>query len=390
MKNNIHILILPSWYPSKLNNIRGSFFREQALALSNAGYQIGVITVDLRSLKHWKTIASETHGIEYENDMGINTLRFKTMFWFPRMPRLISQLSLAGGIAAFEQYLIKFGKPDLVHVHSCLYMGLLAVHIKNKYGIDYILTEHSSGYFRGLYNNYQIDITRKVLRNSSQLITVSSKMSDFLSKNIYNEKKWNVIPNIVDSVFFSRDILSREEDKPFRYINVAFMNENKKQINLIKAFKLLIDQGIHDIELILVGDGEKRTELENYVSTNNIKNIKFLGMVSRNNVASLMAESNCFLLSSEFETFGVVAIEALASGLPVISTRCGGPEDIVDHTNGLLVERNNIEKIMVAMRSVKDNYQSKYDRESIRAACFRQYSEKSVVEMLGMYYKKYA
>lgn len=387
MKSNTHILILPSWYPSESSNIRGSFFREQALALSSSGYKVGVITTDLRSLKYWKTIVSDTHGIEYKNDMGINTLRFKTMFWFPRMPRLISQLSLAGGIAAFEQYLVKFGKPDIIHVHSCLYMGMLAVYIKDKYKINFVLTEHSSGFFRGIYDKFQLETARKVMRESAENIAVSKEMAYFLKDNVYDEKSWNVIPNIVNKKFFNT-IRTIDNDK-FRYINVAFMNKNKNQINIVKAFNDLLLKHVKNIELVLVGDGEERQKIEDYISHNKIKNISLVGVKSRDEVASLMVNSDCFILSSNYETFGVVAIEALASGIPVISTKCGGPEGIVNDDNGILIDRDDIDQLTNAMLSLKESRRERYNSQKIRDNCYKKYSEEAIINELNSIYKKY-
>lgn len=387
MKNNTHILILPSWYPSELNSIRGSFFREQALALSSAGYQVGVITADLRSLKYWKTIFSDTHGINYENDMGINTLRFKTMFWFPRMPRLISQLSLIGGIAAFEQYLIKFGKPDIIHVHSCLYMGMLAIYIKNNYKINYVLTEHSSGFFRNIYNKFQLEIAKEVMHKSSINIAVSKKMVNYLEHNIYGKKPWEVVPNIVNTEFFNTE--NNISNNKFRYINVAFMSSNKKQINIVKAFHSLLLSKVNDIELVLVGDGEERYNIEKYIKNNNIHNVHIVGSKSKHQVASLMVESDCFVLSSDYETFGVVVIEAMASGIPVISTRCGGPEDIIDEHNGILIDIDSVKALADAMHFMKKNSKEKYCSEEIRKNCYEKYGEHSIVAMLNDIYKKY-
>ena len=386
MSNNKHILLLPSWYPANSKDIRGCFFREQALALINAGYQVGVVTSELRSLKYWKSIFTLNHGVFFENDCGVQTVRFKTMFWFPKLPQLISQLSMLGGIAAFEKYIKQFGKPDLIHVHSCLYMGRVAQYAKKKYGIEYVVTEHSSGYFRDLYTFKQIELTRSILSDSREIVAVSRKMSVFFQDKIFNKKKWNVIPNIVHPIFFDKPLQNNNFSK-FKFLNVAFMNENKQQINIIKAFEKLLNSGITDIELYFVGDGNQRKIIEDYIKQNKINNIFFYGQKNREEIANIMKDSDCFVLSSKFETFGVVLVEALASGLPLIATRCGGPEDIVNDDNGILVNKDDICELYDAMKEIKFN-KDKYSKEKLRESCKLIYSETAVVNQLSKIYQK--
>lgn len=388
MLNNKHILLLPSWYPAHPKDIRGCFFREQALALTKAGYQVGVITSEFRSLKNWSSIFSSQHGFFYEKDCGINTIRFKTMLWFPRFHFLINKISLWAGLNAFEKYIRKFGKPDIIHVHSCLYMGEVARYIKEKYNISYIVTEHSSGYIRNLYSNYQLGIAKKVLAESSYNIAVSRQMAIFFQEKFNTIKVWQVIPNIVNSNFLNKNITKVQSIDNFRFINVAFMNKNKRQINIIKAAENLEKQGVKGFELVLIGDGEEKTTLEKYVKENGLKNIQFLGLQDRENVSELMSTSDCFVLSSDFETFGVVIIEALACGLPVISTRCGGPEDIIDESNGVLITKNNIEEITAAMEYIIKNYSNLYDKNSIREECEKKYSERAISNALSNIYEK--
>lgn len=383
----MHILILPSWYPTNKEDIRGCFFRDQALSLIKIGCQVGVVTNEFRSLKKWETIFSLKHGFFFENDNEINTIRFKTMYWFPRVPKLINIMSTFFGKKAIEMYIEKYGKPDIVHVHACLYMGELARYIKEKYDIQYVVTEHSSGYMRGLYTNYQLNIAKKTLEESSNNIAVSNSMVNFFSREFGIEDNWNIIPNIVNPIFFEKTINNvKNEGSNFKFINVAFMNRNKKQINIIKAFHELKKQGINNIELDLIGDGSEKAELEKYVDENKLNSINFLGTKDRFSIAELMSQSDCFILSSDFETFGVVVVEALAVGLPVISTRCGGPEDILNESNGLLVGKDNVMELAEAMKHILC---INYDKYQIRSDCYNNYSEEAVTNKLISVYQKF-
>jgi len=85
------------------------------------------------------------------------------------------------------------------------------------------------------------------------------------------------------------------------------------------------------------------------------KKVNFLGLISNDHVHAEMKSADAFVLSSHYETFGVVLIEALACGKPIIATSCGGPECIVNKKNGLLITPRDIEKLVLAMKTIEKN-----------------------------------
>ena len=113
--------------------------------------------------------------------------------------------------------------------------------------------------------------------------------------------------------------------------------------------------------------------------------MKFLGDLSRENVVKYIKESDVFVLPSRFETFGVVFIEALALGKPIIASRCGGPEDIVKQGNGLLVEVEDIDGLSKAMQHMYNEYE-KYNHKDITKDCNERFSENAVMMQLENYY----
>ena len=80
----MHILIIPSWYPQFSGDIGGSFFREQAIALRKAEYQVGVIYPQIRSLKNIKSILKKPYGLTVEDDEGVNTIRCYAVIFIPK------------------------------------------------------------------------------------------------------------------------------------------------------------------------------------------------------------------------------------------------------------------------------------------------------------------
>jgi glycosyltransferase involved in cell wall biosynthesis len=120
----------------------------------------------------------------------------------------------------------------------------------------------------------------------------------------------------------------------------------------------------------IVGDSNERVEFENLAIEFNLYNeVKFVGTKTPTELITIYAESDFFLLTSNFETFGVVLIEALACGLPIVATNVGAVPEIVNSTNGLLAQSNNsndiAEKIVMMIQN-KNNYAKLSLSESVK------------------------
>lgn len=155
---------------------------------------------------------------------------------------------------------------------------------------------------------------------------------------------------------------------------------------LIKAFAKAF-KGNSSVKLKIGGDGEEKANLLELVRALNVEDqVFFLGQLTREQVKEEISSADAFVLSSKYETFGVVLIEALALGKPVIATKCGGPESIVTPEVGYLVENNSEEELSKAMLELIAN-KSKFNPENIRAYCLDNFSEEAVVAKLGKVYE---
>lgn len=382
----MHVLILPSWYPTYPGDFGGSFFREQALALHQHGCQVGVIYPQLRSLRKWQTIFSGKRGIEEEMDQGMPTYRLHGMNWSPRLPTLGRKKWLADGLILFEHYVRKNGKPDLLHAHSIFNAGILAHEIHRQYAIPFCITEHSSAFARGLVSDKEMKIAKDVVTKSSKNFAVSNEFSKLLTKMLPTSSPWEVMENLVNQKFLEKPITKKTTSK-FTFINVAGANENKCQSNIVDAFSRKFQQH-RNVQLLIAGDGPELPRLKQRAAALGIEaQVSFPGKISRDEVLEHMSESNAFVLSSRYETFGVVVIEALALGLPVVATRCGGPETILREQDGILVPVDDVENLALAMESVYKNY-DQYNPDEIRQACKERFSEEAIALKLLDEYKK--
>ena len=145
---------------------------------------------------------------------------------------------------------------------------------------------------------------------------------------------------------------------------------------------------LRECELYIGGNGEELENLKQLSKDLGVeRNIKFLGELNREEVNYYMKNSDAFVLASRVETFGIVFIEAMYQGKPVIGTRTGGPDTFINNEVGLTVEVDNIDELSEAMSYIYNNYKQ-YDNKVIKKYCIDTFSEKVIVEKLNKVYKE--
>ena len=362
----MHVLIIPSWYPKDKNDYRGSFFREQSIGILKKGVKVGVIYPDLSSLKELSQIRI-IPKICIEDDMGLKTYRILWTNWFPKIKSLQISLYKILGYLLFKFYVKKYGEPNLIHCHSVMMAGWLAEKISDKYQIPYIITEHSSGFFIGRYKNFYKEFSR-IYNKSSLCLGVSSALCDLLMTEIPSSPKWIAHNNMVSSSFFEAPIKVKSK-KPFIFLTISNLIKHKNIPLLLNSFSIFNDRNPNSI-LNIVGVGPEETYLKNLSKSLNIDEVVFfLGRKTREEIIIEFNNANVFMLGTIYETFGIVIIEALSMGLPVIVTECGGSKDIMTKGIGKVTRQNDINDMTNSMFEIFNNY------DSFKALKLRRYSK---------------
>lgn len=383
-----HVLIIPSWYPSYAQDVRGSFFKEQALALKEAGFKVGIITPALRSIHHRKSFVGKW-GAELCIENSIPVFRQHGLKIFPYSQVLNLKYWELLGLQLFKEYVKKYGIPDLLHVNSMIYGVAWAKAIFHKYGIPYIITEHSSEFVLGNVKPYLQSYLADAIAKASRRIAVSSSLAETLHNKfigVGDKYEWNVIPNMVDDRFFVSD--SNLKSDVFVFSNVAGLVRNKGHNELIRAFATSFHD-VKDTVLKIYGEGPERIALEKLIIELNLVGKVYLeGEISREQMPTVLAASNIFVLSSKYETFNIAIVEALAMGLPVISTACGGPQDIVRVGNdGILVPVDDINAMAQAMHKMKVDSHA-FNSIQISNSCKHRFSSDTYVRNYTRIYSK--
>lgn len=376
----MHVMFIPSWYSNKRNPVHGSFFKEQAKALQKEGIKITVAYNEIWPLTLLGKV-KEKIGINIELEEGLKTYRYKNFNFLPKNPKMFSIFNRRMD-RLYKEIIKREGKIDIIHCQSSFWAGISAHYISKKYNIPLIITEHTSikkaYYLKESYKPYILDSYNK----ADKLIAVGNGLKKELV-TLTNRDDILVIPNLIPIDNFS---IKENNNKEFTFFSLAFLEGEKGMDTLIKAF----NKGFKNTntKLIIGGEGSQKEELVKLTKTLGIEDkVNFLGALTREEVSYNMRECDAFVLASRYETFGVVYIEALASGKPVIGTYNGGAEDIINNENGILVNIDNVEELSKGMIELKDNIK-KYNAIKIRENCIAKYSEKRITEEIIKIYEE--
>ena len=380
----MHVLQIPSWYGTPALPVRGIFFKQQALALADAGHEVGVVYPELRGV-HTLHRGRIQHGYQSLPEGPIRTYRYYG-FRLPRQPARFRRrwTELAGRLA--RMYVARHGTPHVLHAHSAMFAGEVAADLTEELGVPCVLMEHSSAYLRGKLTPLQTSCTQRAIGAAGAVIAVSHRLKAALQQ-LTNRENIQVIPNVVDTRRFAPPAHARDPST-FRFVCIAMLGPHKNVQLLLRAFDRAFP-GEESVVLDIVGDGKERPRLESLVRAMQQRHrITFLGSLDTDGVVKALERSHCCVSSSDVETFGVTLIEALATGVPVIATRSGGPQDIVTSECGQLVPVGDEAALANAMRQVhSDRGHWAHQSHLLSDYAHRTYGPEAVVSRLEAVYR---
>ena len=387
-KNNHTILALPSWYPNKTAPFEGDFIQRHIHAIGLQKQQYVIYVVKDKDGNITNDVTIEKTESDNVTELICYYRSFKTGIGIA--DKLISH---AKYLSIYKKLITAFikenGLPVLVHVHVALKAGILAKWLKKKFHLPYLVTEHWSGYFPG--SDLNIYEANRVLRNSNKTILQQAAVMVPVTKNLgdticsfFVPVNYTVIPNVVNTALFYYKPFTPPK---FRFIHPSGMDEMKNPAGILKACKLVKEKGYH-FELLMLGKTDK--SLITAAADLAIGDcVSFSAAVPYEEVAVQMQQSSALVLFSWFESLPCVLLEALCCGLPVISTNVGGISEVIDSTNGSLVEAGNIEQLAVAMCELIDN-NTQYNRKDIAFKATEKFNYTTVGKQYVALYEKYS
>ena len=386
-----HILWLPSFYPTPSFPFLGNFFLEHIKLLRKAGWNIGVIYPDICGLSripdttlrthHFKPIIQYKQGFPEVYLQGINPFPGLGLSLWKHATRWLYHL-----------YVQHVGKPDFIHVQSAIWAGWGALHLKKRYGIPYVITEHrgvltphAQAHLSPLRKKRLLRMKRLVpiYQQATRVGCVSNSISTFL-KTLGLVAHADYLPNYVDTTFFHPPLYS-PPSSPFRFLTVCDLRPIKGLDILLKAFQQL-HHSYPDIHLTIVGDGPEKSRLKATVASLGLSDkISWTGNIPHEEVRNHMQKAHVLVLPSRYESFGIVLIEAMATGLPVIATHSGGPIEIVHPSTGWLIPPDQPDILTQTMQQAIVRY-PEIDRQAIRKYAVENFSEKQWLHRISTFY----
>ena len=393
----LRIIVVPSWFPSPRAPLAGIFFAEQTelLAKHAPTIEVHVFAVPRRDfeipfkrpvaalrtlLGWWRATKHATRTVT--PNYVVHT--FETIVWSDRVAHggLLHEAQRMARVA--REIERERGRFDLVHAHVSHPAGFVAAELARILGVPLVVSEHMSPFpfedMRGVDGRPFPDVLSP-LESAARVTAVSRAHAASIAQWIH--RPIDVLPNFIDETRFAPG--SRRPAEPFRFLGVGHLVPQKGFDVLLRALALCHARGDR-YHLTIVGKGHQEDALRAIARELDVESsVTWLGAPERTSMAEIYRAADAFVLASRHESFGVVVIEALASGLPVVATRCGGPEEIVTPEVGELAPVEDPAALADAMSRVAGR---SFERTAIRRYFESTYASSVVVPRLERLYRE--
>jgi glycosyltransferase involved in cell wall biosynthesis len=383
-------LFLTEWYPTGDRVYNGIFVREHAKAVRAAGVEVTVLHIPSGAGKGrglW--VMEEERNPELTE--GIPTYHlYHRAFRFPGPLRRLStglsySLYIWSVVRATRRLRAGGLRPDIIHAHV-FSAGVPAVVIGKLTGTPVVITEHYTAFPRRTLSRASVRMARFAFRNAARVMPVCL----FLQKAIeaYGVRaRFEIVPNAVDTAIFKMAERGRQRDgqKHLLFVGNLEPTGHKGFPTLVTALEMLAESR-RDWHLEVVGEGPTRGEYERLVAGSPVAElVAFRGALRKSEVAESMRAADLFVLPSRFENLPCVIIEAMASGLPVVSTKVGGIPEMMSERDGILVSPDDPPALADAIDRVLANPRA-FDSAEISARAQARYGLSAVgAQIEGVY-----
>lgn len=379
----MHVLQVPSWYPSDVAPLNGSFFVEQFRMLADSGIKIGVLAVTpVRAERSLRSTAGD-----YEVRDGLPVVRVDVPTLPAMLGRVENGLARRRIVKAAEAYADRHGVPDIIHAHSVFPGIVAACYLSQLWNRPYVVTEHRPSTVQSKPHGARGAEIRTAVHGASVRMTVSDRFAEELGA-YYGVETWQPLELPTPPSFFEVERPERATASPFVFAHVSHLDDNKRVHQLCRVFAETFGSD-PTVKLVIAGGSpadiaavRERSGIVDWP-----ENIVFTGVRSREQVVTLMSEADCFVLTSASEAGGTVFSEAQAVGTPIIASDTWAGAFAVRQGAGLLVPIDDDEALANAMMESR-RPGAFVPTEQIRARAVSRYSPEKFVARTGAAYER--
>ena len=364
------VLICTGWYPNPIYREDGLSVRNQALMLSQAGLDVSVVSISLTG--QWLAKGLFRNRCRKTDYHSVPEFRLEGPFpkkrigWLWRRYNKAAQKMLLSVIN-------NHGRPDVIHLHNHM-IGPAALHVSQSLSIPLVYTEHSTA----LMSNGLPPAQRQFLPSLASH-AYSAGVSSALARamQLQTGTTIEVLPNFIDTDIFYFDGSSPQREG-IHLITVSVLILRKQIDLLLHIFADVVDH-FPTATLTIVGYGPEEENLRQLVhSLGLVESVHFTGPLDQVAVAEALRAADLFVSASKLETFGVMYVEALACGLPVVALDSGGVRDIVQSPE-LGIVLSDMDEFQQGLVKVMSDF-SRYDRKYISRWVHQHFGKAAIVD----------
>lgn len=365
------LLIIPQAYPDRENPTLTTFIEDNTIALQELGYDVAVAHVKMLSFRRWNLLKGnhvEKHAEDTVKRLSIN------MRYVHGFERVNTKNFYRLALKLFKVYCAENGLPDVIVSHFSQYAGYSATKIAKKYDVPIVNIEHAGWLLQKCISKYENKKLKYVAQKSNSFICVSEELKKSIANKV-NTCNIAVVPNMIDERYQFHQIMQKS-----RYVFFAAGNlyEGKRFPMLVKAFCNAFS-GNEPVELRIAGVGNQYSLINSIIQTNKRENqIFMLGALDKQHMLKEYVYSDCFVLPSEHETFGIVYREAMAVGRPIITTNHQGFNNEWDDAWGIRISVDSQEKLEKALLDMRQD-SNRFDGAFISRTCLDRYSKEIIM-----------
>ena len=386
------ILVIPSWYPSIDEPWSGTFFREQTLLfqpehefkvlltkevktgrigrIANTLLFLSTNIIRLSKLNNHFIEPPKVEAFEYAEKIN----RFKSINF-----KYITKAYLQG----FAE-IIKTWKPDIIHAHVTRKAGMISYSIYRQFGIPYIISEHNQPTLfdsESFVNHNYLE----AINNAKKILMVGQKQKQILV-SLGVKENIEVIGNFVDEHKF---LPVEKNNRKFIILFIGFFIPEKDYLTLINTIKEYSDNcKDKNFYFRIIGCGNKGKEfiLQQLKNSAVLENVEIIPFVKRSDIPFYQRNSDVFLSTSIYETFGVSMCEAMMCGNPVVSTDNGGFDEMyVPGVNGIKCNTGDYKQLAEALLEIKKK-EVQFSPHAIRESVLAKFGTQAFKHRLNAIY----
>jgi len=362
----MHILEIPLFFTPH----GGAFCLDQARALQARGHEVRILScVELCISTDKALFFTAPIGRWWEKMQGVEVYRSyqrriprSFRLTFSRYCRILEEM--------FHDYEIRYGRPDILHVHCAQFAGMAVARISEQTGIPYVITEHLPS---GLYTPYFgknwerepwiREEIRAALEGARCVIPVAEELVEDIAPFFGKNYRYQVIGNLIDTDFFAYRARTPQANRRFRYLCVALATGDALKR---KGYDVLAEAWgkFRDGELVIVGKGTDSDAMNQLFRHS--QHVTLLGEKNRDEVRELLYQCDALVLASRSEVQPLVLLEAMSTGIPVVATEATPKSERIEGVC-LIAKTDDADSLVQQMEKVKAIAPSPAISQAVRA-----------------------